>query len=84
MTKKAILYEVRKHELRDAADRHFQKNFPHLRSEVTQRLLRETLIFIQGYAKAIDNFAQDPILVDEMRGLLISEGIEYIVAQVVK
>lgn len=76
------LYNIQKHEIRNAADLRLITHYPGARANLTNKLIKETLIYLQGYAKAIDYFAQDPIVIDEMRSLLISEGVDYIVGQI--
>ena len=76
---KEKIYDVAKHELRDATDRYLQRNYPERRSLLTKRLLKETLIYLRGYARAIDYFTSDPIIIEDMKKLLLAEGIEYIV-----
>lgn len=78
MATKRQLYKVERHELRGAADQWLIHNRPEVRSKLTKRLLAETLIYLRGYAKAMNYFARDPIIIDEMRDLMIGEGIEYI------
>lgn len=78
MAVKKELYKIEKHELKQAADQWLIHNRPGARARLTRRLLAETLIYLQGYAKAINYFAQAPIVIDEMKELMITEGIEYI------
>jgi hypothetical protein len=79
-----VLYVVEKHEMRKAADDYLMKHYPGTRSQLTSRLLKESLLYVEGFAKAIDYFAQDPIIVSDMRNLLISEGVDFIVKKIVK
>ena len=77
-----ILYVIEKHEIRKAAETYLMKHYPGARSQLTVRLLKESIIYMEGFAKAMDYFAQDPIIVNDMRNLLLSEGVEFIVKKI--
>lgn len=78
MSKKTRIYEIEKNKLKKAAEIWFRANAPGERSRLTSRLLSETIIYMKGYGKAMQNYVDEPIIIDDMNEFLIQAGLEYI------
>lgn len=78
MSKKTKIYEIEKNKFKTEADKWFRSNCPSERGRLTNRLVSETIIYMKGYGKAMQNYVDEPIIVDDMNEFLIQAGLEYI------
>ena len=78
MSKRIQIYQIEKNKFKTRADRWFRQNCPSERSRLTSRLISETIIYMKGYGKAMQNYVDEPIIIDDMNEFLIQDGLEYI------
>jgi len=55
---------------------------PGLMSHVTNRSVLEALIFIKGYASAIEKDIMLPVIKAEVQQLLLEQGLKYIIQKI--
>jgi len=55
-----------------------QRRDPELTGRITNRMVLESLIFIEGYAKAIEKDIMLPVIKDDVHQLLLEKGFQYI------
>lgn len=72
---------VTKNELRNYCKNKILQS-PHLRSKITEKLIQKALIFIEGYARAIESDIMLPIVKKEVNQLLLEQGFIYIERQI--
>lgn len=53
----------------------------HRQQGVSTKLLSQTMVHVGGYAKALEQFGQQPLPVDEVEEQIIKVGIDYILEQ---
>ena len=78
MAKQDKLYYISKKELQVAAHIHVLEHCSHLQHKVTKKLIAETLIFLEGFSRAINFSVESPVIVRDMKDLLLEEGLIYI------
>ena len=73
---------IRKSQLKSYVHSQLVNGYPELMTRVTNRLMLETLIFIKGYASAIEPDIMLPIIKEEVQQLLLEQGFKYIISQI--
>jgi hypothetical protein len=59
-----------------------QQQHPEMIGFITNRMILESLIFIKGYASAIEKDLVLPIIIKDLHELLLEQGYEYIKTQI--
>lgn len=55
---------------------------PELFGKCTHRMLLEAMIFIEGYASAIEKDIHLPIIKKDLQQLLLEQGLNYIISRI--
>jgi hypothetical protein len=60
-----------------------RQSHPELSQSITNRMIIEALIYIQGYSAAIEKELVRPIIKGDLRDFLLEQGMSYILKQAI-
>ncbi len=75
---------INKAKTRKAVKNQIAISLPELYSRVTDRIVNDMLVFVEGYQKCLNNFKQEPINEKEVMELIIMEAVNYVTERITK
>lgn len=72
------IFKIIKTELKTEVNQLLLQYSPELYGQLDSPLLKETLVYIEGYCKCLNSFVEHPYNRKEVRALILSEATSFI------